>query len=56
MTTQTPILPGDPLTGPFMTAVRITDSSDDEGYAIPPGTETTAPSLATQLREEAMNR
>jgi hypothetical protein len=46
----------DPLTGPFMTSTRITDSSNDEGYAILPGPGTTAPSLATQLREKAMNR
>jgi hypothetical protein len=45
-----------PLDGPFMTAVRITDSSNDEGYAIPPAPEGTAPSLATQLRQEGMNR
>lgn len=36
----------DPLTGPFMAATRITDSSNDEGMA---------PSRARQLREEAMN-
>lgn len=46
----------DPLTGPFMTSTRITDSSKMPGYAIPPDPEGTAPSRARQLREEAMNR
>lgn len=46
----------DPLTGPFMTSTRITDSSGDPGYATTIDPEGTAPSRARQLREEAMNR
>lgn len=46
----------DPLTGPFPTGLELCDYSKTEGYAIPPGTGTTAPSRATQLRQEGMNR
>jgi hypothetical protein len=45
----------DPLTGPFPTGRELTDYSDTEGYAKtadPAG----PPSLARQLREEAMGR
>lgn len=45
----------DPLTGPFMTSARITDSSNDEGYATTTDPEGT-PSRARLLREEAMGR
>lgn len=46
----------DPLTGPFMTSTRITDSSDMPGYATTIDPDEAAPSRARQLREEAMNR
>ena len=45
----------DPLAGPFLTGRELTDYSDTEGYAIPPS-ETAAPSRATLLRQEGMNR
>ncbi len=45
----------DPLSGPFMSATRITDSSDDEGYAILPSVSA-APSRATLLRQAAIGQ
>lgn len=45
----------DPLTGPFMTSTRITDSSKMPGYATTTDPEGT-PSRARQLREEAIGR
>jgi hypothetical protein len=43
------------LAGPFLTGRHLCDYSDDEGYAIPPS-EAAAPSRATLLRQEGMNR